>query len=165
MACLFGESFVTVVFTVGYEGSSVSDVVCALSAEGVAAVADVRRHTTSRWKPDFSGSRLPVFLAKAGIGYERFPELGVPTAEREIVRSAAADDVERVWRSYRASLLGCGSRAAAFRRLEMFLVSAGGGVALLCYERTAEECHRRILADELAAATGRVVKHLSAPRQ
>ena len=69
-------------FTIGYQGSTVSDFVERLRAASVDRVVDVRELPLSR-RPGFSKSQLAATLTSAGIGYEHVRALGNPKANRE----------------------------------------------------------------------------------
>lgn len=67
----------SVVFTVGYEGTDIDRFVRTLKAAGVQQLADVRAVAVSR-KPGFSKKKLAARLAEEGIEYLHFVALGDP---------------------------------------------------------------------------------------
>ena len=81
-------------FTAGYEGRRVEDLIELLRAHGVAQLIDVRERPYSR-KPDFNKRRLEAHLAAAGIGYSHIVELGTPKPLRDEVRRLT-DALDRV---------------------------------------------------------------------
>ncbi|MFE1601926.1 DUF488 domain-containing protein [Methylobacterium sp. ID0610] len=134
-----------VLFTIGYEGADSERFVGALRGAGVAVLADVRAVALSR-KRGFSKSALRDGLAEAGIGYEHLRALGTPKAGREAAR---AHDAALMRRIYCAEVLDTGAGEAALDGLAD--LAAGAPTCLLCFERDPERCHRRVLAERLAA--------------
>jgi uncharacterized protein (DUF488 family) len=126
------------VFTVGYDGRSLDELVALLRDEGVEVVVDVRQNAISR-KPGFSKRRLADGLTAGGIEYRHEPTLGNPKDNREAFRRGEAGR-ER----YRARLLDEG-RAAFDDVVEL---ARRRPIALLCLERAVDGCHRGCIAAE-----------------
>ncbi len=76
-------------FTIGYEGSRLADVVAALSDAGVTTLLDVREAPWSR-RPEFTKRALGAAMAAAGIGYRHMKALGTPKAGRDAARADRA---------------------------------------------------------------------------
>ena len=132
------------VFTIGYEGVTMSEFVAALRAAGVAQVIDVRALPLSR-RPGFSKTSLAASLAEAGIGYVHLKALGTPKEGRD---AAKKGDVPTLRRVYAGQLELPEAQAQAARMLDL---AAERPSALLCYERDPCHCHRTLL---LAAVGG-----------
>jgi uncharacterized protein (DUF488 family) len=140
-------------FTVGYSGRTLPQLVETLSEHGVTRVVDVRERPQSR-KPGFSATALFEGLRKAGIVYELDQSLGNPNEIREL------------WKDGRLAQ----GRAAYRRRLRngtahriRFLIDLAriDRVAILCLEGDADECHRGVIAEEAARlAPDLEVRHL-----
>ena len=79
----------TTLYTIGYQGQTISSFTDTLLAHGVAQIIDVRQLPFSR-KPDFSKKRLTAHLAASGIGYTHLAALGTPKPCRVAPRRAAA---------------------------------------------------------------------------
>ena len=75
-----------VLFTIGYERSSLADVVAALGDTGVTTLVDVREAPWSR-RPEFTKRALGEAMAAAGIGYRHMKALGTPKAGRDAARA------------------------------------------------------------------------------
>jgi uncharacterized protein (DUF488 family) len=141
-------------YTIGYEGRTVKDMLAVLKQAKVERVVDVRQLPLSR-KPGFSKSALATFLASHGIEYVGFPMLGTPPAIRNHYKQD--NDFARLRRDYLVYLDRQEPEIAALREL-----TTQGGCALLCFERDPAQCHRSILAEVLAERPGPAlrVEHL-----
>jgi uncharacterized protein (DUF488 family) len=131
------------VYTVGYEGRDVADLIALLSTHRVETLVDVRLTPISR-KAGFSKTALSSALADAGITYLHERELGNPKENRPAYR--AGEKTAR--RRYLAHLLQNGGDAVA-RLSDIVATSA---TALLCVERESSICHRSAVADQLGVA-------------
>lgn len=126
--------------TVGYEGHSVESYLNVLLQGGVTLLCDVRHNPLSR-KSGFSKGPLGRACAMMGIAYEHLPELGIASAERQRLETAADySDLfakyERDWHTQQESSV---ERIVSHIR-------KGERVALTCYERDVSECHRGVVA-------------------
>jgi uncharacterized protein (DUF488 family) len=65
-----------VVYTIGYGGRSLSELLSVLSRFSIKAVIDIRRWTTSRRLPEYSNVSLSSTLREHGYDYYWLPELG-----------------------------------------------------------------------------------------
>lgn len=120
------------VLSIGYERRSVDELIDILQLHSVAKLIDVRELPLSRRK-GFSKSRLSERLNEAGITYSHVRVAGNPH------RTDRAN-IQRCLGLYRDYLL---------RNPEVVdvVVNEIGGqyVAVLCYEREHEFCHRSVL--------------------
>jgi uncharacterized protein (DUF488 family) len=128
-----------------------------LRAAGVETLVDVRRFPGSRRHPQFNMESLATALPDAGIAYRHEVELGgrrsgEPGEERfACIRIAA-------FRSYTARM-GQAEWQEALGR-----VLAEPGPCVMCAETLWWRCHRRLIA-ELLAARGHEVVHLIRPHE
>lgn len=126
------------IFSVGYEGTSLDDLVARLRAAEAAVVVDVRRTPASR-KPGFSRRRLSEALEAVGIEYSSERDLGNPPENRDAFRRGDPVAVRRM----RALVAGPGAEA-----LDRVVARASGErVALLCVCADHAACHRRVVAE------------------
>ena len=123
------------IFTIGYEGATVDEVLGALQGAGVEQVADVRAIAASR-RPGFAKSSLTANLASVGIGYRHFRDLGTPKPGRDAAKKGDRATLERV---YAGQLESPEAQAAAEALKAM---AAEQPTALLCFERDPAMCHR-----------------------
>ena len=136
----------TTIWTIGYEGKSQQDVVGQLYGAEIGLLVDVRLRPQSR-KPGLSKTTLGNGLADAGIRYEHRRPLGTPLEIRGLFR---AKQYEEARTAYREHLLD-----AAVEDLEWLAQQAvEQRVAMLCFELKPDECHRRVIAEELVRMHG-----------
>lgn len=138
-------------FTIGYEGAEIDRFLTVLQDAGVATLADVRAVSSSR-KRDFSKSNLRDALAGRDIGYEQFRSLGTPKEGRQAAR---AGDGALMRRIYCHEVLDTQAGQEAFEDLASLAETRP--ICLLCFERDPANCHRRILAERLAARGWKIV--------
>lgn len=136
------------VFTIGYQESTPDAVTAILQAAGVGLLIDVRAVAASR-RPGFSKRQLAAGVAAVGIGYTHLRGLGTPPDGRLAARRGRVDEMRRIFGSH----LETPQAQAELAELEA-LVAAERPVCLLCFERHADGCHRRILAERLAGRLG-----------
>jgi uncharacterized protein (DUF488 family) len=143
-------------FTIGYQQRSLEDFVAIARKAGVDVIIDVRETAWSR-KPGFSKSAFATALAKAGIDYIHASFAGNP----KWLRENAANHVECLtW--YEWYLGEFTEVMETFDALISEVLCSGQRVALTCFERHAEDCHRSILAERWAnRARARDVRHLA----
>jgi uncharacterized protein (DUF488 family) len=131
----------TALFTIGYEGRALDEVLAALAKAKVDRLIDIRELPLSR-RPGFSKTPLREALQGAGIEYLHLRSAGNPFRKdpdgvakyREHLPPQAVDDVAEAARGHRA--------------------------ALLCYEADVTTCHRSILAPHVGKALGVTVRDL-----
>lgn len=142
-------------WTIGHSNVSFDAFLERLRAQGIDRVADVRRFPGSRRHPHFGQEPLADALARAGIDYLHFPELGGR-------RRAAPDSHNTAWRNeafrgYADYMETPEFRAGIDRLLD---AAADHRVAILCAERLWWQCHRGLIADFLKAG-GHEVLHIT----
>lgn len=141
------------VYTAGYEGEAPESFVRKLRKAGVKLVIDVRKNAISR-KPGFSKTALSLNCKSARMEYVHLPQLGVPKALRAHLKTRA--DYSNLMCVYRKSIL---PKADETRREAARLVSERPS-ALVCFEASADFCHRGCLATVLSQDTGLSVVNL-----
>ncbi len=106
-------------------------------------------------RPGFSKRQLAAALEEAGIRYVGLRALGTPPEGREAGRRREWD---RFWRVVEERLASAEAELAFAEAAE---TAIAGPSCLLCYEADWQHCHRRRVAEILAARHGFAVKHLS----
>ena len=145
-------------YTIGYEGASVEDLVAALQDAGVRRLIDIRYSPYSK-RDAFSREALGPALAAYGIAYTHVRELGNPPASREAARLGHAA-------AYREIFTGHLNGPEGQAGLRQVLAAAEGEpVCLMCLERAARHCHRNMVAERLAEMGGFEVEHLLTSRR
>jgi uncharacterized protein (DUF488 family) len=124
------------VFTIGYAGKSLDELVTPLLEAGVDRVVDVRAVPISR-KKGFSKKGLNEALGRAGIEYVHLRSAGNPYRDIK-------DDSQRC-----LALFGAHLDASPTVLDELQAAIEGHRAALLCVEADAHDCHRSVIADRL----------------
>lgn len=140
-------------FTIGYEGKTVDELLDQLNAAGIELLIDVRAVAASR-RPGFSKTALAGVLKERGIDYIHLRPLGTPKAGREAARKGRITEMRAIFDEQlatpEAELAMERAKAAASERR----------AALLCFEADAGHCHRAIVAERMVAAEGFDVRNL-----
>lgn len=131
------------IFTIGYEGATVSEFLAALQKAGVVRVIDIRAVPNSR-RPGFSKTPLRNALAEAGIDYVHLRALGTPADGRAAARAGRKEELKRI---YAGQLQLPEAIAETGKMLDL---SREKPSALLCYERDPAACHRTLLLEAVA---------------
>ena len=134
------------VFTVGHSTHELRQLTALLLDAGIECVADVRAHPGSRRMPWLSREALARRLPESGIDYIHLPELGGRRRPRP-------DSPNRGWeveafRGYADHMAG-DEFAQGIGRLES--LAGERPTAVMCAEGLWWRCHRRLIADALAA--------------
>ena len=142
-------------FTIGYEGIDQRQFLSWLQGHNIDVVADVRNLPLSR-KKGFSKTALSSLLEENNIEYINFRELGAPKELRSFL--IETKDYKKFFEKYKNSI----SRNLDHVDAILELVNEGKKVALLCYEKDPETCHRKIVANEVKKRDGNGlnIKHL-----
>jgi len=134
--------------TIGYEGRSLESYLNTLVRDGITLLCDVRRNPLSR-KYGFSKNTLSKGCEGVGIRYEHLPELGIASEDRRGLNTQA--DYDALFTVYSQENLP--KQADCLIRIRDW-VEKGFRVALTCYERLPEQCHRACIADALEQQFG-----------
>lgn len=126
--------------SIGYEGRSLEGYMNALLKAGVTILCDVRKNPLSR-KFGFSKKTLSHVCAELDIRYEHRPQLGIGSDERQELNTLA--DYQVLFKRYEQTTLA--GEADAVHEIGTW-VQSGECVALTCYERLPEYCHRTRIA-------------------
>lgn len=132
----------SVIYTIGYEGTDIERFIETLQKVGVKTIADVRAIASSR-KKGFSKNSLQARLQHAGITYRHFVELGDPKDGRNAARTGKFLEFKNI---YSQHLKTDGAELALDA---LYQVAKNASVCLLCFERDPATCHRRMIADQL----------------
>lgn len=130
-------------FTIGYEGKSLEEYLNKLLIHGVRTLCDVRKNAYSQ-KYGFSKAQLQPACEGVGIKYIHIPELGIDSDQRRSLFSQADYDI--LFEQYRKTVL-----AKNDRQLERIvdLIDKDERVALTCFEKNVNQCHRTQIARKL----------------
>ena len=129
-------------FTIGYEQAKPAAVLTELRRAKVNLLVDTRAVAASR-RPGFSKRQLAASLDEEGIGYLHLQKLGTPTEGRQAAR---AGDTDALWRIYDKHIKKAEPQEQLGELVD--LIKSGKRIALLCYCRDPNACHRsRIVAN------------------
>jgi uncharacterized protein (DUF488 family) len=141
-------------FTMGYEGTDIRTFVANLLANSIDCILDVRAIAFSR-KPGFSKTALARNLKNANIDYVHLPDLGTPKPIRTKLKST--QDYSNFFKTMDAHL------AEKQDAIEFAYEYVNQHTCcLLCFERLAAQCHRKIVARKIKARDGNglQIKHI-----
>jgi uncharacterized protein (DUF488 family) len=128
-------------FTIGYEKTKPDAVMRELKRAKIDLLVDTRAVAASR-RPGFSKRQLAATLDEEGIAYIHLQKLGTPAAGRAAAKSG---DLDTLWRIYDKHIKTREAQEALGELLA--LIKSKKCVALLCYCRDPNACHRsRIVA-------------------
>src|SRR5690625_1157299 len=139
---------------IGYERTDLEALLKQLRHAGVQTVIDVRELPLSR-KRGFSKKALGSALEREGIHYEHMRCLGAPKSLRKALHSGGS------WAAYKE-----GYQTVLIRNKEILSELADRAaedevMALLCFERDANRCHRSLVANAVSEISGRLtIQHL-----
>ena len=137
----------TLIYTIGYGGRKPEDLLQRLKEKGIRAVADVRLRPDRSSMGIYAKSKDPAkgiegLLAKEGIQYMSLVELG----------NIFLDSKD--WKDRYTRLLELAGDLLTLR-----LSDIPTPYCLLCAEKSAEQCHRKLIADYLTGR-GFQVEHI-----
>ena len=135
-------------FTIGYEGRSLEEYLNRLLVYGVRTLCDVRKNAFSQ-KYGFSKAQLRPACEGVGINYIHIPELGIESSDRQSLFSQA--DYDHLFENYRKTVLI--ERSDQLDRI-VKLIERDERVALTCFEKNVDQCHRTQIAKKLMSFPG-----------
>ena len=130
-------------FTIGYEGRSIDAYMNSLINNGVRVLCDVRKNAISQ-KYGFSRNHLEKACAAVGIRYLHFPELGIESDLRRELHEQ--QDYDALFDAYRRTTLIDNWNSILKLRS---IIDNEGRIALTCFEKNPQLCHRSIIAAAL----------------
>ena len=132
-------------FTIGYEGRSIEAFINALIQNGIKLLCDIRKNPLSR-KFGFSKSKLEHITATVGIKYVNIPNLGIETDKRSSLETS--EDYVNLFNAYEKTL----PNLASYLERVYLLLRSNVRIALMCYEKDADMCHRHVVRDYIKNA-------------
>jgi uncharacterized protein (DUF488 family) len=141
------------IYTIGFTKQTSEEFFEKLKSVGVKRVIDIRLNKTSQLAAFAKGTDLPYLLkATGGIEYLSHSELA-PT--KELLKSYRSKEI--TWEEFEKSYKNQIKDSKAILGLNK---GDFEDACLLCSENTAEKCHRRLLAEELAKIWDIEIIHL-----
>lgn len=143
----------TELFTIGYEGKSLEAFTNTLIQNNIRLLCDVRRNPLSR-KFGFSKTKLEHVIKNVGIQYVHVPELGIESEKRSSLDTA--EDYEMLFADYAKTL----PTLTTYLEYVHSLLLSYNRIALMCYEKEPQMCHRHVIRDNLVQMYGMRSKDL-----
>ncbi len=125
------------IFTIGYGGRKLDDLIAVLRRYDISVVVDVRRFPKSKL-PEYNEQSLRSRLAKCGISYVWMGDTLGGLRRGGYIKYMATDNYQ----------------AGIAKLLEM---AEQGNIVLMCKERSDAGCHRRHIVETLAKKGVRAV--------
>ena len=129
----------TKIFTIGFSGKRPEAFLDVLNAARISCVWDIRQWRTSSYVPYYNGDNLANVL---GNRYEYHPEFA-PTADI----LARYKDKKITWSEYEKMYRELLQKRAPLYNCNIYKLDR---ICLLCTEKTAIQCHRRLAAEYVA---------------
>ena len=137
-------------FTIGYQGRTIDELISILINRGINFLADVRKDPYSRYKKEFNKNILANKLAESKIKYSHISDLGVKRAERQKLKQTG--DYQNYFKSYEESLT-----VHPELLFELAELSNEHNICLMCFERDYTKCHRQVIADKLLSEGFKII--------
>ena len=137
--------------SIGYEGKSLEEYLNILIKEDIKILCDVRKNPISR-KYGFSKKTLMNATGKLGIEYLHCPDLGIESDKRR--QLVTQSDYDALFEDYEKTILKKNGQ-----RIKILngLLKSKKRIAVTCYEKSPEQCHRtRVAKALLSEGTGQI---------
>ncbi len=141
----------TILYTIGYEGLNQDEFSNYLMRNNISVVADVRHLPLSR-KKGFSKTVLSESLSNKNIDYVNFRELGATKELRDKLKEDG--DYKTFFRAMALSVLKHKDKLTEINQM----LCDGKNVALMCFERNYNLCHRKVVAMGVRKINGNGLK-------
>ena len=142
-----------ILFTIGYEGKSIDAYLNELVRNNIRLLCDVRKNPLSM-KYGFSKTRLKTYCEDLNIIYVHIPGLGIDSRKRKHLKNKR--DYQVLFTIYRNELP---TKADDIDRV-LNLFNQYKRMALTCFEKYPQECHRHCVSDYLQTAHEVKCEHL-----
>ena len=140
----------TKIFTIGFSGKSPEAFLDVLNAARISCVWDIRQWRLSTYVPYYNGDNLANVL---GNRYEYHPEFA-PTADI----LASYKNKKITWDEYEKKYCELLQKRNPLQKCD---ISKLDRICLLCTEKSALQCHRRLVAEYIAEQLGDIeIVHL-----
>ena len=111
-------------------------------------MVDVRKNPLSM-KYGFSKSLLKRFCESVGVQYIHFPEVGIESDQRQEL--TCQHDYDNLFKRYRNDNL---TKTTPTQSAILNILKSNKRIALTCFESNICQCHRKPLAEAIAALPG-----------
>ena len=136
----------------GYEGHSIEAYMNLLIKQNMKVLCDVRKNPLSR-KYGFSKNQLKNICNNLNIEYINIPSLGIKSQLRWNLKSMK--EYEKLFKNYKKNTL---RHEGDSLRFIIDLLNKKKRIALTCFEKEPEMCHRNCVADAIYKKTEKKIK-------
>ena len=140
-------------FTIGYEGKSIDFYLNELIERKISLLCDIRKNPVSM-KYGFSKRQLQKFCEKVEIAYEHISEFGIESAKRQSLNNP--EDYKTLFAEYDKQLP---QKKKIFKQVAA-LLRRHKCIALTCFEKEPQYCHRHLVSNYLQQHEGVICEHL-----
>jgi len=140
-------------YTIGYEGKKFEEYLNQLIQNDIKVLVDVRKNAHSM-KYGFSKNTLKNAIENLGMRYIHIPNLGIESENRQTLQTKA--DYDALFAEYANTFA---QKANEMEYLNSVL-SENARIAITCFERDVEYCHRGVIAQKMRERYQSEVKHL-----
>lgn len=130
--------------TIGYEGITFENYLNKLITNNIQILCDVRKNPYSM-KFGFSKNMLKHALEQVGIKYIHLPELGIESEDRQVLNTL--EDYKTLFKEYETTTIQTNEAQQALKYI--YDISKQENIALTCFEKDIEYCHRGVIAKML----------------
>lgn len=141
-------------FTIGYEGKTIDKYLQILIQNHINTIIDVRKNPYSM-KFNFTKKKFSEHLKRVDIDYIHTPELGIESNRR--AKLETDEDYKNLFDHYQKNNLV--NQVNKLKKLYDTLNNRKR-IALTCFERDFNYCHRHIISDYFEEHYNIIVKHL-----
>ena len=147
------EKSIYTLFTIGYEKISIDYYLNKLVDKNIKTLVDVRKNPISM-KYGFSKSQLKNFCVKLKMKYLHIPELGINSDKRQKLNSEY--DYKKLFTNYKETLVN----KTKYLDEVLSIYNNDKRIAITCFEKEHESCHRNYIAESLEKKHSIYVEHL-----
>ncbi len=140
-------------YTIGYEGKKFEHYLNELIQEDIKVLVDVRKNAHSM-KYGFSKKTLQNAVENLGMEYIHIPNLGIESENRQSLNTKA--DYEALFAQYAKTFK---DKAKDIQQLYS-LIENKRRIAITCFEKDVNYCHRGVIAKKMKSNFKVEVKHL-----
>lgn len=130
------------IFTIGYSGKSIDEILSLMHKNHIKQLIDVRQ-TPFSWKSGFSKAPLSESISSDQLEYLHLPKLGAPKQIRKEIKEN--NNPELFFDLYKEWL---STHDEAF--LELDRLATDRSSVIMCVEKDYHDCHRSVLSEKLA---------------
>ncbi|MCX6317288.1 MAG: DUF488 domain-containing protein [Bacteroidetes bacterium] len=138
------------IHTIGYEGKDIVLFIQQLKDNQISILVDARIRAGGR-KLDFCKKNLSLHLESNGIKYLHYRELGTPDYLMKEMKLKGHYSMD-------AYAIHLDSKPEVLDKV--IEETQGNNIAIMCFEKNYQECHRTVVATKIADKTQSLVHHI-----